>query len=77
MVVQELSKRKGVYPKTVQALKNTMNSIFKKQLSEQEIVTILSRLTKKGLVKTEGTIVTYHFHQESIATTQVSQQTQA
>jgi hypothetical protein len=46
-------------PRTEKKLLNTLNSWFKKELSEPRISALLSALRTRGIVKDEGTKVTY------------------
>lgn len=46
-------------PRTTTALLNVINSLFRKELSEQQVVAILSALRKRGVVNLEGSKVSY------------------
>jgi hypothetical protein len=46
-------------PRTVKTLSSTINSIFQKQLSAEEIASLLKGLQTKGIVSVDGTKVTY------------------
>ncbi|MEW5973534.1 MAG: PIN domain-containing protein [Pseudomonadota bacterium] len=58
-VIVDLVRRKDAKPRTIKTLLNTINTIFKKKLSEQELETLLSELCKRGIVKIEGAKVSY------------------
>lgn len=61
LIVADLQKRGASRPRTVATLSSTISAMFKKQLTADEVSSLVSDLKKKGLVKVEGTKVTYTF----------------
>jgi len=59
LVIADLQKRGPSRPRRVSTLKNTMNSVFQKQLSEKELAFLLVALEAKGYVVVQETKVTY------------------
>jgi hypothetical protein len=59
LIVADLQKRGAARPRTVATLSSTISATFQKQLTAQEVSSLVSELKKKGLVKVEGTKVTY------------------
>ncbi len=59
VVIADLQRRGAAKPRTVKTLGSTINSIFQKQLSEQELTELMVSLEKKGVVVTAGTKVSY------------------
>jgi hypothetical protein len=60
LIVADLQKRGAARPRTVATLSGTISATFQKQLTAQEVYALVSELKKKGLVKVEGTKVTYN-----------------
>jgi hypothetical protein len=60
LIVADLQKRGASRPRTVATLSSTISATFQKQLTEQEVSSLVSDLKKKGLIKVEGTKVTYN-----------------
>jgi len=60
LIVANLQKRGASRPRTVATLSSTISATFRKQLTAQEVSSLVSDLKKKGLVKVEGTKVTYN-----------------
>jgi hypothetical protein len=60
LIVADLQKRGAARPRTVATLSSTISATFQKQLTEQEVSSLVSDLKKKGLIKVEGTKVTYN-----------------
>ena len=60
LIVENLQKRGAARPRTVATLSSTISAMFQKQLTAQEVSSLVSELKKKGLVKVEGTKVTYN-----------------
>jgi len=58
-VVAYLQKHSQSRPGRVAALKNTMNSVFQKTLTEPELDVLVSNLQSLGHIIVEGTKVTY------------------
>ena len=60
LIVADLQRRGAARPRTVATLSSTISATFQKQLTAQEVSSLVSELKKKGLVKVEGTKVTYN-----------------
>jgi hypothetical protein len=60
LIVADLQKRGSSRPRTVATLSSTIGATFRKQLTKQEVASLVSELKKKGLIKVEGTKVTYN-----------------
>jgi hypothetical protein len=60
LIVANLQKRGAARPRTVATLSSTISATFQKQLTAQEVSALISDLKKKGLIKVEGTKVTYN-----------------
>ena len=60
LIVADLQKRGASRPRTVATLSSTISAAFQKQLTAQDVSSLVSDLKKKGLVKVEGTKVTYN-----------------
>jgi PIN domain len=60
LIVANLQKRGASRPRTVATLSSTISATFQKKLTSQEVSSLISELKKKGLVKIEGTKVTYN-----------------
>ena len=60
LLVANLQKRGAARPRTVATLSSTIRATFQKQLTAQEVSELVSDLKKKGLIKVEGTKVTYN-----------------
>lgn len=63
--IADLVRRKNSRPRTLKTLLNTLNAVFKKELSEQQLSTLFSELCGRGIVKIEGTKVIYFLPAES------------
>jgi hypothetical protein len=59
VVISDLQRRGSAKPRTVKTLSSTINGIFQKQLSDQEIAALLLGLQKKGSLTVSGTKVSY------------------
>lgn len=59
VVIADLQRRGSAKPRTVKTLGSTINSIFQKQLSEQDLTGLLTALEQKGVIATTGTKVSY------------------
>ena len=59
IVVADLKRRGAAKPRTVKTLSSTIQAIFQKQLSDEEVTGLVSGLNKKGVVKISGTKVAY------------------
>jgi hypothetical protein len=60
LLVANLQKQGAARPRTVATLSSSISHTFQKQLMAQEVNALVSDLKKKGLIKVEGTKVTYH-----------------
>jgi PIN domain len=60
LIVADLQKRGASRPRTVATLSSTISATFQKQLTAQEVSSLVSELKKNGLIKVEGTKVTYN-----------------
>lgn len=58
-VVTDLIRRKASKPRAQKTLLNTLHALFKKELSEQQLDSLFAELCKRGIVKVEGTKVSY------------------
>lgn len=60
LIVADLQKRGAARPRTVATLSSTISATFQKQLTAQEVSSLVSELKKIGLVKVDGMKVTYN-----------------
>jgi hypothetical protein len=60
LIVVDLQKRGASRPRTVVTLSSTISAMFQKKLTAQDVSSLVSELKKRGLVKVEGTKVTYN-----------------
>lgn len=60
MAIADLAKRKSSKPRTEKTLINTLHALFKKDLSEKQLAKLVLMLRTRGVVKVEGTKVTYN-----------------
>jgi hypothetical protein len=58
-VIADLTRRKASKPRTQKTLLSTLHALFKKELSEQQLAGLFAALCKRGIVKVEGTRVSY------------------
>jgi hypothetical protein len=58
-VIADLVRRKASKPRTQKTLLSTLHALFKKELSEQQLAALFAALCKRGVVKVEGTKVSY------------------
>lgn len=59
IVVADLIRRKASKPRTQKTLLNTLHALFKKELSEQQLSQLFTSLCNRGVVKVNGTNVSY------------------
>ena len=59
VIVANLIRRKAAKPRTKKSLISTLHAIFKKELSEQQISELFATLCTRGVVKVDGTKVSY------------------
>lgn len=57
--IADLVRRKASKPRTQKTLLGTLHALFKKELSEQQVAALFAALCKRGVVKVEGTKVSY------------------
>ena len=58
-VIADLVRRKASKPRTQKTLLSTLHALFKKELSEQQLAALFAALCKRGIVKVDGTKVSY------------------
>ena len=59
VVVAHLAKMKAAKPRATKTLLSTLHALFKKELSEEQLSTLFALLCKRGIVKVDGTKVSY------------------
>jgi hypothetical protein len=59
VVVADLTRRKSSKPRTEKSLMSTLHALFKKELSEQQLSQLFAALCARGVVKVDGTKVSY------------------
>jgi hypothetical protein len=59
LIISDLQRRGASRPRTAKTLTGTINSLFQKQLAEQELSVLLDELQKQGWVTVKGTKVSY------------------
>ena len=59
LVIEDLKRRRASKPRAVKTLISTISSIFQKQLSEQQVESIITALKKQGVLDISGTKVSY------------------
>jgi hypothetical protein len=59
VVLANLQQRKTSKPRTLKTLSSTINSLFQKQLAEEELAAILKELQTQGYIMVDDTKVTY------------------
>lgn len=59
VVVADLMRRKASKPRTQKTLLSTLHALFKKELSEQQLSQLFASLCSRGVVKVDGTKVSY------------------
>lgn len=59
LIISDLKRRGASKPRTAKTLASTINSLFQKQLSEQEVTSLLQELQKQGVVTVNDTRVSY------------------
>ena len=65
LAVADLVRRKASKPRTQKTLLSTLHALFKKELSDQQLAQLFASLCNRGLVKVEGTRVSYALPAES------------
>ena len=59
VVVADLIRRKASKPRTKKTLMSTLHALFKKELSERQLSQLFAALCTRGVVKVDGTKVSY------------------
>ena len=59
LVVAHLTKLKAAKPRAEKTLLSTLHALFKKELTEQQLTALFALLCKRGIVKVDGTKVSY------------------
>lgn len=59
LVVADLIRRNAAKPRTQKTLLSTLHALFKKELSDQQLAELFALLCSRGIVKVEGTKVSY------------------
>ena len=59
LIIEDLRKRGAARPRTIKTLSSTVAVLFKKKLTEQEIVSLVETLRLRGIVVVNETRVTY------------------
>jgi hypothetical protein len=59
IVVADLIRRKASKPRTQKTLLSTLHALFKKELSEEQLSQLFASLCNRGVVKIDGTKVSY------------------
>jgi hypothetical protein len=60
LVASDLRKRGAARPRTLESLSSTINALFQKKLTSQQIASLLAELQTKGFVSVTDTKVSYH-----------------
>lgn len=60
IAVSDLLRRASSRPRTKKTLLSTLNSLFRRQLTEERLSVLLDSLCAQGMVRIEGTKVAYH-----------------
>jgi hypothetical protein len=64
LVIANLAKRKAGRPRTLKSLGGSIQALFHKQLSEDELRALLDALSERGVVKVVDGKLTYHLPKE-------------
>lgn len=59
IAVADLIRRKASKPRTQKTLLSTLHALFKKELSEQQLSALFAALCSRGVVKIDGTKISY------------------
>lgn len=59
VVVADLIRRKASKPRTEKTLLGTLHALFKKELSDQQLSDLFASLRNRGIVRVDGTNVSY------------------
>ena len=60
IVVADLVRRKASKPRARKTLLSTLNALFKKELSQQQLDALFESLCRRGVVLVEGTKISYN-----------------
>jgi hypothetical protein len=66
LVVADLQKRGSARPRKVTTLRNTINAALKKQLTEEQISSLMEQLQARGFIVVSDTKVTYELPPKSV-----------
>jgi hypothetical protein len=61
VIRDDLQKRDAARPRTVKTLASTINALFQKALSEEEIAKLIQELQRQQLITITDTKISYHF----------------
>ena len=64
VAVADLVRRKASKPRTQKTLLSTLHALFKKELSEQQLGQLFASLCGRGIVRVDGTKVSYELPPE-------------
>ena len=59
-VIADLQKRGTARPRTLSTLTSTICALFQKQITEQEVSSLIERLSRDGVISVSGEKVSYH-----------------
>ena len=59
LIIADLRKRGSARPRTVKTLSSTISALFHKQISEQEVCSLIDRLRTDGVIEVAGAKVSY------------------
>lgn len=65
LVVADLRKRGSARPRKVTTLRNTIHALFKKQLAEEDLSSLMQQLQAREIIVVSDTKVTYEFSPKS------------
>jgi hypothetical protein len=65
LVLADLIKRQAARPRTLKTLSSTIQALFRKQLSEDELRALLDELNRRGVVKVSEGRLSYELPKES------------
>ena len=66
LVVADLQKRGSARPRKVTTLRNTIQAVFKKQLTDAEVTSVMEQLQARRIVMVNDTTVTYELPSKSV-----------
>jgi hypothetical protein len=58
-IIADLQKRGSARPRTIQTLSSTISALFQKQVSEQEVSSLIERLRTDGVIAVAGAKLSY------------------